>query len=39
MAFSTGREWRLGNNEALILNLDGANQCGYSVQYYTEGVS
>jgi hypothetical protein len=38
MAFSAGREWRLGTNEALILNLSGANSCGYSVQYYTETV-
>lgn len=39
MAFSAGREWRLGTNEALILNLSGANSCGYSVQYYTEVVA
>jgi hypothetical protein len=38
MAFPPGREWRLGTNEALNLNLDGANSCGYSVVYWTETV-
>ena len=36
--FMPGLEWRLGVNEALVLNLSGANSCGYSVAYYTEAV-
>ena len=32
------REWRLAENSALVLNLSGANSCGYSVEYYTEAV-
>lgn len=36
--FSPGREWRLSDNQALNLNLSGANQCGYSVSYFTEEV-
>ena len=36
--FAPGREWRLGTNEALNLNLSGANSCGYNVVYWTETV-
>lgn len=28
--------WKLAANTALNLNLSGANQCGYTVGYYTE---
>lgn len=38
MALPLGDPWRLGEDEALNLNLSGANQCGYSVRYYTESV-
>jgi hypothetical protein len=34
--FDTGHEWRLDPGTALILNLDGANQCGYSIGYWLE---
>lgn len=37
-AFETGYEWRLGENEALVLNLSGANSHGVTVDYITEGV-
>lgn len=33
-----GRAWPVGNDAALVLNLSGANSCGYSVCYYTEAV-
>lgn len=36
--FPAGREWKLGANEALNLNLSGANSHGYTVDYYTEAV-
>lgn len=36
MIFPRGSEWYLPTNEALVLNLDGANQVGYSVEYHTE---
>lgn len=32
--FPIARPWRLNANEALNLNLSGANSCGYSVMYY-----
>lgn len=38
MSFPAGHGWQLNANEALNFNLSGANQCGYSVSYYTEGV-
>jgi hypothetical protein len=38
MVFPVGQGWKLGTNEALLLNLSGANSCGYNVQYYTEAV-
>lgn len=36
--FIPGREWKLATNSALILNLNGANLCGYSIGYYSESV-
>jgi hypothetical protein len=36
MIFHPQHPWRLSLNSPLVLNLSGANQCGYSVQYYTE---
>lgn len=39
LQFDSSLEWRLGANEALVLNLSGANSCGYSVAYYVEAVS
>ena len=36
--FSPGFPWKLGEAEALNLNLDGANSCGVSVMYYTEAT-
>lgn len=36
--FTLARPWKLNTNEALNLNLDGANSCGASVMYYTEEV-
>ena len=38
MVFTLARPWKLNTNEALVLNLSGANQCNYSVMYYVEGV-
>jgi len=37
-SFPPGREWKLGDNEALIVNLSGANSHGVTVDYYTEAV-
>lgn len=37
-AFQAGREWRLDENTALVLNLDGANSHGYSVESWMEPV-
>lgn len=34
-----GREWRVGANLPLVLNLSGANSCGYSLAYYVEAVN
>lgn len=34
--YPAGREWRLGWNEALILNLSDDLDCGYSLAYATE---
>ena len=36
--FDQGREPRLGTNEALNINLSGANTVGYTVRYHTESV-
>lgn len=36
--FPIGREWMLSKNGALVLNLSGANQIGYSVQYRIESA-
>lgn len=33
-----GRLFRLTANKALVLNLSGANSCGYTMWYYTEAV-
>lgn len=30
--------WKLNENEGLTFTLLGANQCGYSIEYYTEEV-
>lgn len=38
LTFDAGREWKLGTNEALVLNLSGANSHGYTVDTYTEAV-
>lgn len=37
--FPPGRNWRVGDNTALVLNLSGANSCGYSLWYYVEATS
>lgn len=37
-AFAPGREWRLGEAEALVLNLSGANSHGVTVDYWSEAV-
>jgi hypothetical protein len=31
-----GREWRLGTNEAFVMNLSGANAHGGGLSYYIE---
>lgn len=36
MGFSTGDEWRLAANSALVLNLSGAISHGYSIRYTVE---
>ena len=38
LSFNAGDEWRLAANEALQVNLSGANSHGYSVRYYIETV-
>lgn len=38
LVFEQGKEFRLGTNEALILNLSGANSVGYTVRYATEAA-
>jgi len=38
MVFALARPWKLNANEALNLNLSGANQCNYSVMYYVEAA-
>ena len=38
MNLPAGRCWKLTENTALILNLSGANACGYSVSYYVEAI-
>lgn len=35
LTFAERRELKLATNTALILNLSGANSCGYSIGYYT----
>jgi hypothetical protein len=36
VVFPAGREWKLGTNEALVLNLSGANSHNYTVDHYSE---
>lgn len=36
VTYTPGREKRLSENTALVLNLSGANICGYSVDYFIE---
>lgn len=36
--YPPGREWRLGGNMPLLMDLDGANQCNYNVDYFVEAV-
>ncbi|MFA6046259.1 MAG: hypothetical protein WC718_14845 [Phycisphaerales bacterium] len=36
LTYTPGREKRLAANAALVLNLSGANSCGYSVDYFIE---
>jgi len=36
--FFPGREWNLAENEALNMNLSGANSHGYNVGYWTEAT-
>jgi hypothetical protein len=38
MVFPQGFEWRLTPLTALVMNLSGANSCGYSIGYFVEGV-
>ena len=38
LSFQVNEEWRLGANEALVLNLSGANLHGYSARYFTESA-
>lgn len=38
LSFGMDEEWRLGDNEALVINLSGANTHGVSVRYYSEAV-
>lgn len=38
MPLPAGRGWPVGNGNALVLNLSGANTCGYSVCYAVEAV-
>lgn len=38
LSFDEGNEWRLGTNEALVLNLSGAHSHSYSGRYFTEPV-
>jgi hypothetical protein len=38
LVFPPGSELRLGSNAALVLNLSGANACGYSIMYYVDAV-
>jgi hypothetical protein len=38
MSFANGREWRLNENEALVLNLSGANTHNYSIHWWVEYV-
>lgn len=37
-AYPVDARKKLAANAALVLNLSGANSCGYSIEYYTETV-
>lgn len=39
VTYTPGREKRLAGGAALVLNLSGANSCGYSVDYFIERAS
>jgi hypothetical protein len=36
--FDPEHVWKLAENNPVVLNLSGANSCGYTIQYYTEAV-
>jgi hypothetical protein len=36
--FPPGRELRVADNRPLVINLSGANQWGYTIQYRVEGA-
>jgi hypothetical protein len=38
LVFPPGQGLALGSNAALVLNLSGANSCGYSIFYYVDAV-
>jgi hypothetical protein len=38
LTFPPGQGLALGSNAALVLNLSGANSCGYSITYYVDAV-
>jgi hypothetical protein len=38
LVFPAGQGLALGSNAAMVLNLSGANSCGYSIQYYTDVI-
>lgn len=38
LALPPNREWAVGEDAALVLNLSGANSCGYTVGYVVEAV-
>lgn len=36
LVFAPGREWRIPPGNSFLMNLSGANVCGYSVAYWLE---
>jgi hypothetical protein len=38
LVFPPGQALALGANTALVLNLSGANSCGYSIAYYVDAA-
>jgi hypothetical protein len=38
LTFPPGQGLALGSNAALVINLSGANACGYSIMYYVDAV-